>query len=46
MKELRELRGEIDAIDTELVKLFEQRMDVSRQVAETKMEQGLAVLNR
>lgn len=46
MKELRELRGEIDAIDTELVKLFEQRMEVSRQVAETKMERGLAVLNR
>lgn len=46
MKELGELRKQIDSVDTELVKLFEKRMEVSRQIAETKQAQGLPVLNR
>ena len=32
--ELSELRGQIDRIDDELVKLFAQRMDVAAQIAD------------
>ena len=34
--DLNELRTEIDKIDTELVRLFTQRMDISAQVADYK----------
>ena len=46
MKDLSELRQEIDAIDRQLVALFEQRMAVTRQVGEYKLAQGLPVLDR
>ena len=41
--ELSELRGQIDRIDDELVKLFAQRMEVSSQIGSYKKEKGLPV---
>ena len=46
MKDLKELRGELDQIDQQLVKLFEERMDVCRQVAEFKIQSATKVLDR
>ena len=40
---LENLRGQIDAVDTELLELFERRMELSRQVAEVKSAQGLPI---
>lgn len=45
MRELTELRAELDRIDEELVRLFVRRMSVSRQVAACKLEKGLPVLD-
>lgn len=45
MKDLNTLRGEIDAIDTQLVELFEQRMHCARGVAEYKIKNNLPVLD-
>ena len=42
--ELSDLRGEIDKIDSQLVSLFVQRMDVSAQIAEYKKQHGLPIL--
>ena len=36
--DINELRGQIDTIDDELVKLFAKRMDVAAQIAEYKKE--------
>lgn len=46
MKDLQESRKEIDYIDNEIVKLFERRMDVCKDVAEYKLNTGKAVLDR
>lgn len=46
MEDLTELRQEIDRIDREIVRLFEQRMDVCRKVAEYKIANGKKVLDR
>lgn len=46
MKELQECRAELDALDRELVALFEKRMAVSRDVAAYKLAHGLPVLDR
>ncbi len=43
--ELKELRQEIDRIDTELVRLFGERMQVALDVAEYKRANGLPVLD-
>ena len=40
---LENLRGQIDAVDTELLGLFEQRMELSRQIAEVKGAGGLPI---
>ncbi len=40
MVDLKELREQIDGIDSQIVELFEKRMDVSRQVAEYKIGAG------
>lgn len=40
------LRQQIDTIDRQIVELFEQRMDVSRQVAEYKIATGKKVFDR
>ena len=42
---LTELRLEIDRIDSELVSLFSERMDISAKVAEYKKEHGLPVFD-
>lgn len=39
------LRQELDEIDRELVRLFERRTEVSRQVADYKRENNLPVLD-
>ena len=43
--ELQELRMKIDEIDSELVKLFQQRMDVAADVAVYKRQNHLPVLD-
>ena len=40
---LEDLRGQIDAVDAELLGLFERRMELSRQIAEVKRAQGLPI---
>ena len=45
MSQLDDLRREIDAIDAQMVRLFEERMDVTRRVGEYKLAQGLPVLD-
>lgn len=44
--DLTDLREQIDVIDKEIVKLYEQRMEVSRQVARYKIETGKKVFDR
>lgn len=43
MKDIKELRKEIDAIDDKIIPLFESRMDVAKQVAEYKRAAGATV---
>ena len=38
--DLLELRKQIDEIDSQVVELYERRMEVSRKVAEYKIETG------
>ena len=45
MRDISEIRAEIDKIDTELTKLFELRMTVSGEVAAYKKAKGLPTLN-
>ena len=45
MKDIEELRKEIDAIDSKLVGLFEQRMESALRIAEYKKENNIEVLN-
>ncbi len=45
MRELKEIRLELDGIDREMVALFERRMALSREVARVKMAQGMDVLD-
>ncbi len=44
--DLSELRVQIDAIDSQIVDLYQKRMDISRQVAEYKIENGRKVYDR
>lgn len=46
MKDLNELRQEIDVIDRQLVALFEQRMAVTRNVGLYKLANSMPVLDR
>ena len=41
--DIQELRGQIDKIDDELVRLFGQRMDVAAQIADYKKENNLPI---
>ena len=41
--DIQELRGEIDQIDNELVRLFGQRMDVAARIADYKKENNLPI---
>ena len=45
MSKLEELRQSIDQIDQELVRLFERRMAVTREVGEYKQANGIPVLD-
>jgi len=44
--QLDELRGKIDQIDEELLRLFAERMEVVIQIAAYKKEQGLPALDK
>ncbi|MGN0131150.1 MAG: prephenate dehydratase [Lachnospiraceae bacterium] len=44
--DLLELRNQIDEIDQQIVELYENRMDICRQVAEYKIETGKKVFDR
>lgn len=46
MKSLEESRAAIDAVDREIVRLFEERMTLCRDVARYKIANGLPVLDR
>ena len=41
--DFKELRKEIDAVDAEIVKLFEKRMEISERLAEYKKAAGLPI---
>lgn len=46
MVDLQELRKQLDGIDSEIVKLYEERMDVCKQVAEYKISTGKKVFDK
>ena len=46
MKDLLELRDEIDKIDREIVSLYEQRMEIAEGVAEYKINTGKKVFDK
>lgn len=46
MADLLQLRDHIDAIDKEIIRLFEERMEVSRQVADFKIQTGKPVFDQ
>ncbi len=46
MKDLKELRQEIEIIDKEMAKLFVNRMEIVKNVALYKQENGMVVLDR
>nr|WP_288915774.1 chorismate mutase [uncultured Lachnoanaerobaculum sp.] len=46
MNELENLREKIDAIDKEMIALFEKRMDVVADIAAYKIKNNLPVLNQ
>ncbi len=46
MKDLLELRDEIDVIDNQIVELYEKRMKISEQVAEYKIANGKPVFDK
>ena len=43
---LQELRGKLDEIDQKLIVLYEERMDICKQVAEIKLQTGKRVLDK
>ena len=43
--ELNELRGKIDAIDREITRLFDERMQIAAEIAAYKRENNLPVLD-
>ena len=46
MKDLLDIRNEIDGIDRQIVELFENRMMLTTQVAEYKISTGKAVFDK
>lgn len=46
MKDLKEIRAEIDSVDKELVSLYEKRMALTEQVADYKLSTGKKSLIR
>ena len=45
MKELTDIRKELDSVDREIVRLFEQRMNLCREVAAYKIAHDMQVLD-
>lgn len=45
MRDLTELRQEIDKIDSQIVELIEKRMGISKEVGDFKKSNGLPVLD-
>ena len=45
MRELKEVRLELDQVDRQIVALFERRMTLGLEVARCKAQAGLAVLD-
>ncbi|MDO5702176.1 MAG: chorismate mutase [Lachnospiraceae bacterium] len=45
MRNIDELRKEIDRIDSELVRLFEERMNIALEIAAYKKQNGLPILD-
>ncbi|MEE3401430.1 MAG: chorismate mutase [Candidatus Enteromonas sp.] len=45
MNKLEECRLKIDAIDNEIIRLYEERMKAVKDIAEYKIENGLEVLD-
>ena len=43
--DMAEYRKQIDEVDAELLKLFEQRMDIVKNIGEYKREHGLGVFD-
>lgn len=43
--ELKELRNQIDLIDKEMAKLFEQRMEIVKKIGDYKKENNLPILD-
>ena len=43
--DISDYREKIDAIDSELIRLFDERMRVAEQIAAYKKEKGLAVVD-
>ncbi len=46
MKDLGQIRNEIDSIDKQLIDLFKRRMDCAKAVGEYKKENNISVLNQ
>ncbi len=46
MRDLDELRDEIDVIDKQLIELFEKRMDIAKEVADYKSAHHLAIFQK
>lgn len=45
MRDLKDIRNEIDEIDNDLIKLFKKRMDCAKAVGEYKKENNIPILN-
>ena len=45
MRDLKEIRKDIDKIDNQLIELFKQRMDCARDVGIYKQANNIPVLN-
>lgn len=46
MKDLQQIRQELDQVDRQIVALFEERMTLCREVAEYKLAHDMPVLDR
>ncbi|MBP5732279.1 MAG: chorismate mutase, partial [Lachnospiraceae bacterium] len=46
MADLLEFRGQLDEIDEQIVSLYEQRMDICKEIAKYKIETGKKVFDR
>lgn len=45
MRDIKEIRTDIDSIDNEMIELFKRRMDCAKEVAEYKTENNIPILN-